>query len=70
MMVHNPVFHNRTKHIDIKYHYVRQQYQAKNVELLPIPSKDELADMLTKPLRSQELHQSRLQVGVMQVPPV
>lgn len=70
MMVHNPVFHNRTKHIDIKYHYVRQQYQAKNVELLPIPSKDELADMLTKPLRSQELHQNRLRVGVMQVPPV
>ncbi len=67
MMVHNPVFHNRTKHIDIKYHYVRQQYKAKNVELLHIPSKDELADMLTKPLRSQELHQNRLRVGVIQV---
>lgn len=66
--MHNPVFHNRTNHIDIKYHYVRQQYQAKNVELLHTPSKDEPADILTKPVRSQELHLNRLRVGVIHVP--
>ena len=67
-MVQNPVFHDRTKHIDVKYHYVRQQYKLKNIEMLPVRSQDELADMLTKPLKSQELELNRSRIGVIQVP--
>ena len=68
LMVQNPVFHDRTKHIDVKYHYVRQQYKLKNIEMLPVRSQDELADMLTKPLKSQELELNRSRIGVIQVP--
>ena len=64
LMVQNPVFHDRTKHIDVKYHYVRQQYKLKNIEMLPVRSQDELADMLTKPLKSQELELNRSRIGV------
>ncbi|KAA3465633.1 laccase-2-like [Gossypium australe] len=47
----NPVFHRRTKHFKIKYHFVREVEQAKEVTLL--------ADILTKPLgklRFEKLH--------------
>ena len=34
----NPVFHQRSKHIDIRYHYIRLEIQNKNVELIYVPS--------------------------------
>jgi hypothetical protein len=46
----NPVMHQRTKHIDIKYHYVRNEIIDHNIKLYYLPSKSMLADILTKPL--------------------
>lgn len=46
----NPVFHNRTKHIDIQYHFVREKVINKETNLLFIPTTGQLADALTKPL--------------------
>ena len=42
----NPQFHGRAKHIDIKYHFVRQQVANGNIEVI----EDMLADMLTNGL--------------------
>lgn len=55
MMVHNPVFHARTKHIELKYHYIRKEFKQKNIRLLSVSSADELADFLTKPLKVEAL---------------
>ena len=49
-MVKNPVFHGRTKHIGIRYHFVREHVKKKNVEIVYCPSKEMIADMLTKGL--------------------
>ena len=68
LMVQNPVFHNRTKHIDINYHYLRQLYQAKVIELRSVRSEDELADLLTKPVKPKELRLNRPRIGVVPVP--
>lgn len=46
----NPGFHTRTKHIDIQYHFVRQEIGRKRVELEFVGSEDMLADCLTKAL--------------------
>jgi transposase InsO family protein len=54
----NPVFHKRTKHIDIQHHFVRQQAEEGSIAILPIPTADNLADVFTKPL-SRDSH-SRL----------
>ena len=49
-LIDNPVCHDRTKHIDIKYHYVREQVQAGNCIFSYIPTADNIADLFTKPL--------------------
>ncbi len=34
----NPIFHRRTKHIDIKYHFVREKVESDEVELVYVPT--------------------------------
>ena len=51
----NPKDHDRAKHIDIRYHFVRDAIEDKLVELQRVESKGNTADLLTKAL-SRELH--------------
>ncbi|KAL8121447.1 hypothetical protein AgCh_018250 [Apium graveolens] len=46
----NSVQHSRTKHIDIKYHFIREHIMNGTVELHFVPSEKQLADIFTKPL--------------------
>ena len=46
----NPVQHSRTKHIDIKYHFIREHVMNGTVELHFVSSEKKLADIFTKPL--------------------
>jgi len=46
----NNTAHGRTKHIEIKYHLVREQIQQGNIVLAKVPTKKNVADLLTKPL--------------------
>ena len=48
-LVKNPVKHSRSKHIDIRYHFVREFVDDQNVELGYIPSGKNIADIFTKP---------------------
>ncbi|KAI3675722.1 hypothetical protein L1987_85314 [Smallanthus sonchifolius] len=60
----NPVYHSRMKHVALDYHFVREQVTNGLLRVLHINSKDQLADMLTKPLsRSPFLH-NRSKIGV------
>eukprot|EP00253_Pinus_taeda_P031943 PITA_31943 len=49
-LLENPVFHDRSKHIDIKYHYISDMVQQGAIRLQHIGTDDQVADILTKPL--------------------
>ena len=46
----NPAEHSRTKHIDIRYHYIREALSENIIELNYCPTQHMIADILTKPL--------------------
>jgi hypothetical protein len=47
----DPIAHSQTKHIDVRYHYIRQLVTFGKVTVKYISTKDMVADILTKPLR-------------------
>jgi hypothetical protein len=49
-MAGNPVEHNRTKHIDIWYHFLRDHQQKGDIEIAYVSTHNQLADTFTKPL--------------------
>lgn len=49
-ITNNPVDHSRTKHIDIRYHFIREHVEEGTVELHFVPTMQQIADIFTKPL--------------------
>ena len=59
----NPKIHSRTKHIDIKYHYIREAVEKKDNELVYCPTDKMVADMLTKGLPRPKFDELRSLMG-------
>eukprot|EP01018_Ginkgo_biloba_P027335 Gb_24906 [translate_table: standard] len=63
-MTKNPVFHGRTKHIDIRHHFIRDPVEDGQVELRFCRSSDQLADVFTKALSKENFERLRQMLGV------
>ncbi|KAH9292456.1 hypothetical protein KI387_042361 [Taxus chinensis] len=63
----NPVEHQRTKHIEIHMHFIRQLIQDGVVQMEFVPTADQLADIFTKPLASPRYLELRDKLGVKEV---
>ena len=63
----NPMFHSKSKHIKIKFHFIRELIKDKEVEVLYCKSQDQLADLFTKPLKKELLIKMRKLIGVNEV---
>lgn len=60
----NPVFHARSKHIEISHHFVRERVLNGEISLEYIPTNDQPADILTKPLGRNKFEQHRDHIGI------
>lgn len=62
----NPVQHARTKHIEIRHHFLRDNVQKGNISIEKVSSADNIADILTKPLKREPFNLLRLGLGLME----
>uniref|UniRef100_A0AAV1T0V2 CCHC-type domain-containing protein n=1 Tax=Peronospora matthiolae TaxID=2874970 RepID=A0AAV1T0V2_9STRA len=60
----NPEFHKRTKHIDIRYHFVREKVAEGKVVLEYCSTKDMKADLMTKPIPASQFQYLRSMLGI------
>ena len=67
-MTKNPQFHGRAKHIDIKYHFIREQVNCGNVILEYCPTGDMTADVFMKGLNRKLFNKHRHNAGVVELP--
>ena len=58
----NPVLHKRSKHIDTKYHFIRERVDDNSIKLIYTPTDEMAADLLTKALPQQKVEQHREQL--------
>ena len=62
------MFHDRSKHIDIRYHFIRDMVHQGAVRLDHIGTDEQVADILTKPLGKVEFLTFRKKLGTMDKP--
>ena len=60
----NPKDHGRTKHIDVSYHFARERVATKEIKINYVPSSENLADVMTKPLPRVPFEKFRGDLGV------
>jgi hypothetical protein len=63
-MTENLVFHDKSKHIEIRYHYIRDMVQRGAIKLQYVGTDEQVADVLTKPLSRVKFEHFRDKLGV------
>lgn len=67
-IIKNPVLHKRSKHIEVKYHSIRENVARKVFEVEGISTENQLADIFTKPLPKPRFESLRSKLNVVSIP--
>ncbi|KAK6164186.1 hypothetical protein DH2020_001050 [Rehmannia glutinosa] len=63
----SPVFHSRTKHIDVRFHFIRDHIEKKDITLEYISTDKQLADIFTKPLCESRFEELKHKLGLIEL---
>ena len=66
-IIKNPILNDRSKHIDVKFHVIREYSETGQIEVKFISTTDQLGDILTKPLGRLKFQELRDKIGICQV---
>ncbi len=55
LFTNNPVYHARTKHIEVHYHFIREKVLAKEIDLIHVSIEDQVANIFIKALSTNKL---------------
>ena len=66
-LIKNPVLHGQSKHIEVKYHPVRESDEKGQINVEFMRSEEQLGDVLTKPLGKVKLYEFRAKIGLLDV---
>jgi hypothetical protein len=64
-MADNPIEHSRTKHIDIRYHFLRDHQQKGDIEIAYVNTRNQLADIFTKPLDEKTFNKLKNELNIL-----
>jgi len=67
-LARNPRFHDRTKHINIKYHPIRHHIEAKTIHLIHCSTSEQIADIFTKVIRRRKFEKFKKMLGLTNTP--
>ena len=63
-MAKNPVQHKRTKHIDVRHHFLRDNVEKGNITMEFCKTENQVADIFTKALGRESFQKNRLELGL------
>lgn len=66
-LVRNPEFHCRTKHIDVKFHFIREKYDNHEIDVMYVCTRNQIADLLTKALPKERFEYLLADLGLCNV---
>jgi len=67
LLVNNPVYCARTKHIEVHYHFIREKVLAKEIDLIHVSTENQVVDIFIKVLSIDKLKRFRQMFGVLEV---
>ena len=67
-LAHNPVYHARSKHIELQHHFFREEIESQEIELIYCNTSQNFVDVLTKPVGRIHFEDLRKKLGVFKNP--
>ncbi|MCO5614959.1 hypothetical protein L7F22_069245 [Adiantum nelumboides] len=64
MLAKNPLYHARTKHIEVHYHFIREKVLAGEIDLVYVKTNDQVVDIFTKALGKEKFCSFRKALGI------
>jgi len=61
----NPIQHSKTKHIEIRHHFIRDHIKKGDIEIMFVKTENQLVNLFTKPLAYDRFNKLRTKLGIL-----